>query len=145
MIVHLTTARNTRRTAEVWMDDYKQHYYAARPSAKGKPYGEWVVLLITIQNLYAALSIVCLIVFNWERDYSASHSSGFWRTSTQNWSTYEYKQVHLPPSPPCCTVSPVSAGSRLWSSWLATTTRSCFYRHSSYYFHIPVLALTVIM
>ena len=40
MVVCLVIARNTRRTAEVWMDDYKKHYYAARPSAKGKPYGE---------------------------------------------------------------------------------------------------------
>ena len=32
--------RNTRRTAEVWMDEYKEYYYAARPSARGKPYGE---------------------------------------------------------------------------------------------------------
>eukprot|EP00058_Branchiostoma_floridae_P011379 XP_002596867.1 hypothetical protein BRAFLDRAFT_129116 [Branchiostoma floridae] len=31
--------KNTRRTAEVWMDDYKNNFYAARPSAKGKPYG----------------------------------------------------------------------------------------------------------
>ena len=31
--------RNTRRTAEVWMDSYKKFYYSARPSAKGKPYG----------------------------------------------------------------------------------------------------------
>ena len=34
--------RNTVRTAEVWMDDYKKYYYAARPSAKDKPYGEYV-------------------------------------------------------------------------------------------------------
>ena len=34
--------RNTRRTAEVWMDSYKKFYYSARPSAKGKPYGRLV-------------------------------------------------------------------------------------------------------
>ncbi|CAH1261913.1 GALNT14 [Branchiostoma lanceolatum] len=34
-----TYIKNTRRTAEVWMDDYKNNFYAARPSAKGKPYG----------------------------------------------------------------------------------------------------------
>lgn len=31
--------KNTRRAAEVWMDDYKQYYYAAVPSAKSVPYG----------------------------------------------------------------------------------------------------------
>lgn len=32
--------RNTRRTAEVWMDDYKKFYYAARPMARSAPYGK---------------------------------------------------------------------------------------------------------
>ncbi|KAG7509893.1 polypeptide N-acetylgalactosaminyltransferase 16 [Solea senegalensis] len=35
----LTYIRNTRRTAEVWMDEFKQYYYTARPSAQGKAYG----------------------------------------------------------------------------------------------------------
>lgn len=35
----MTYIRNTRRTAEVWMDSYKKFYYSARPSARGKPYG----------------------------------------------------------------------------------------------------------
>lgn len=33
-------ARNTRRAAEVWMDDYKQHYYNAVPLAKNIPFGK---------------------------------------------------------------------------------------------------------
>ncbi|XP_067942702.1 polypeptide N-acetylgalactosaminyltransferase 2-like [Watersipora subatra] len=32
-------AKNTRRAAEVWMDDYKEHYYKAVPSAKHVPFG----------------------------------------------------------------------------------------------------------
>ncbi|XP_067312308.1 polypeptide N-acetylgalactosaminyltransferase 16 isoform X2 [Pseudorasbora parva] len=35
----LTYIKNTRRAAEVWMDEYKQYYYAARPSAQGKTFG----------------------------------------------------------------------------------------------------------
>ena len=36
----LYISRNTRRAAEVWMDEYKQFYYAAVPSAKNVPYGK---------------------------------------------------------------------------------------------------------
>ncbi|XP_014251277.1 polypeptide N-acetylgalactosaminyltransferase 2 [Cimex lectularius] len=32
-------AKNTRRAAEVWMDSYKQYYYAAVPLAKNIPFG----------------------------------------------------------------------------------------------------------
>ncbi|XP_023696701.1 polypeptide N-acetylgalactosaminyltransferase 14 isoform X2 [Paramormyrops kingsleyae] len=35
-----TYIKNTRRTAEVWMDDFKVFYYSARPAARGKPYGD---------------------------------------------------------------------------------------------------------
>lgn len=33
-------AKNTRRAAEVWMDDYKQFYFAAVPSAKNVQFGD---------------------------------------------------------------------------------------------------------
>lgn len=32
--------RNTRRAAEVWMDEFKNFYYAAVPSARNVPYGK---------------------------------------------------------------------------------------------------------
>ncbi|MBN3306206.1 GLT14 acetylgalactosaminyltransferase, partial [Amia calva] len=35
-----TYIKNTRRTAEVWMDKFKLFYYSARPAARGKPYGD---------------------------------------------------------------------------------------------------------
>ena len=33
------TFRNTRRAAEVWMDDYKKYYYAAVPLARNVAFG----------------------------------------------------------------------------------------------------------
>ncbi|XP_026197649.1 polypeptide N-acetylgalactosaminyltransferase 14 [Anabas testudineus] len=35
-----TYIKNTRRTAEVWMDDFRLYYYSARPAARGKSYGD---------------------------------------------------------------------------------------------------------
>uniref|UniRef100_A0A1X7SRT0 Ricin B lectin domain-containing protein n=1 Tax=Amphimedon queenslandica TaxID=400682 RepID=A0A1X7SRT0_AMPQE len=35
----MTYMKNTKRAAEVWMDNYKDYYYSARPSAKGRDMG----------------------------------------------------------------------------------------------------------
>ena len=32
--------RNTRRAAEVWMDEFREFYYAAVPSARNVPFGK---------------------------------------------------------------------------------------------------------
>ena len=32
--------KNNRRLAEVWMDEYKQHYYAKRPDIANRDYGD---------------------------------------------------------------------------------------------------------
>ena len=34
------SSRNTRRAAEVWMDDYKRYYFSAVPSARYANFGE---------------------------------------------------------------------------------------------------------
>lgn len=33
-------ARNTRRAAEVWMDEYKEFYYSAVPLSRAVDFGE---------------------------------------------------------------------------------------------------------
>ncbi|XP_075451575.1 polypeptide N-acetylgalactosaminyltransferase 14 isoform X4 [Ascaphus truei] len=46
-----TYIKNTKRTAEVWMDEFKKHYYAARPAAQGRPYGDIQKRLSLRKNL----------------------------------------------------------------------------------------------
>ncbi|CAK8675294.1 unnamed protein product [Clavelina lepadiformis] len=47
-----TYIRNTRRTAEVWMDEYKKYYYDARRSAVNKPHGSLDERVTLRKNLH---------------------------------------------------------------------------------------------
>ncbi|XP_022913493.1 polypeptide N-acetylgalactosaminyltransferase 2 [Onthophagus taurus] len=51
-------ARNTRRAAEVWMDEYKQYYYSSVPLAKNIPFGD-------IQDRLALRESLKCKSFNW--------------------------------------------------------------------------------
>ena len=39
-VVYFFNPRNTLRTVEVWLDDYKSFYYQKVPYARGRDYGE---------------------------------------------------------------------------------------------------------
>lgn len=39
-------AHNTRRAAEVWMDQYKRYYYNAVPLSRTVPFGKYAILIV---------------------------------------------------------------------------------------------------
>lgn len=95
-------AKNTRRAAEVWMDDYKQYYYAAVPLAKNIPYGKWVKhencplfqshcqvffhsLLCILIDFYPIHKTVSTIELSYENVFIANRSSGIWSMFILNW------------------------------------------------------------
>uniref|UniRef100_A0AAR2L3A4 Polypeptide N-acetylgalactosaminyltransferase n=1 Tax=Pygocentrus nattereri TaxID=42514 RepID=A0AAR2L3A4_PYGNA len=104
----LTYIKNTRRAAEVWMDEYKQYYYAARPSAQGKAFGSIADRVALrrklncnsfrwyLENVYPELSVTV----------SLAVSSSF----TQKWTLMEpqIRQQDL-----CVAISAFSSGSKV--------------------------------
>ena len=52
--------RNTKRAAEVWMDNYKDYYYSARPSAKGRDMGRYMYS-ITVCSMIIIITYTCSI------------------------------------------------------------------------------------
>lgn len=61
-------ARNTRRAAEVWMDDYKKYYYASVPLAKNIPFGKYVPIdrkSLISQLLISTFRLTLFFVFKW--------------------------------------------------------------------------------
>jgi len=44
IVISIMIHRNTKRAAEVWMDEYKHFYYAAVPSSKAIQTGRYYLL-----------------------------------------------------------------------------------------------------
>ncbi|XP_027028703.1 polypeptide N-acetylgalactosaminyltransferase 16 [Tachysurus fulvidraco] len=132
----LTYIKNTRRAAEVWMDDYKQYYYAARPSAQGKSFGSIADRLDLrrklncnsfrwyLENVYPELKIpeqkgtysllkqggLCLESYNRDTLGLAECKSGSNIPATQKWMLVEpqIRQHDL-----CLTITAFSSGSKV--------------------------------
>ncbi|XP_062863407.1 polypeptide N-acetylgalactosaminyltransferase 16 [Trichomycterus rosablanca] len=132
----LTYIKNTRRAAEVWMDEYKQYYYAARPSAQGKTYGSIADRLELkrklncnsfhwyLENVYPELSIpeqkitysllqqggLCLESHNTDSLGLAECKTGSGIPTSQKWVLVEpqIRQHDL-----CLTITAFSSGSKV--------------------------------
>ncbi|XP_076834582.1 polypeptide N-acetylgalactosaminyltransferase 16 [Brachyhypopomus gauderio] len=132
----LTYIKNTRRAAEVWMDEYKQYYYAARPSAQGKSYGSIADRLALrrklncnsfhwyLENIYPELRIpeqkatysllkqsnLCLESYNTDSLRLAECKSGSTIPASQKWTLIEpqIRQQDL-----CLAITAFSSGSKV--------------------------------
>ncbi|KAF5909692.1 polypeptide N-acetylgalactosaminyltransferase 16, partial [Clarias magur] len=132
----LTYIKNTRRAAEVWMDDYKQYYYSARPSAQGKAFGSIADRLDLrrklncksfhwyLENVYPELKIpeqkgtysllkqggLCLESYNRDSLGLAECKSGSSIPASQKWMLIEpqIRQHDL-----CLTITAYSPGSKV--------------------------------
>ena len=83
--------RNSVRVAEVWMDDYKELYYARQRAARKIDPGDmrdrdWFFLLSYLKTLCQSLKKV--IAFNCDTISSVNHSNGIWTPSTPSWTMH---------------------------------------------------------
>lgn len=90
-------AKNTRRAAEVWMDDYKEYYYASVPLAKNIPFGKWVQWIFAFNSSWnniidSILFIASTTVLSCGNDCNANHSNGISIIFIQSWQSQ--KRIH---------------------------------------------------
>lgn len=82
--------RNTRRAAEVWMDEYKEFYYSAVPSAKLVAFGKYDTEYncTTNHTVYDCMYVTSLVLMTdllYGGKTIANHSSGIWKMFIQNY------------------------------------------------------------